>query len=135
MTIFQAVLLGVAGLGAGVIAEFVGVGGGVIFTPTLFAAYGVLEVPPGVRTPLTVGTGLFCTGLAAGTSAFHRARRGAVAERMALGIGLASAVAVGLVPRCGGASHCLPSWWPDGWCGERSDGKGAWAFGSGREGV
>jgi len=99
MTILQAILLGVAGLGAGVIAGLVGVGGGVVFTPTLFAAYGVLDVPPGVRTPLTVGTGLFCTGLAAGTSAFHHARRGAVAGRMALGVGLASAVAVGLVSR------------------------------------
>jgi uncharacterized membrane protein YfcA len=99
MTAFQAVLLGVAGLGAGFLAGLVGVGGGVIFTPVLFAVYGVLGVPSGVRTPLTVGTGLFCTGLAAGTSAVHHARRGAVDARMALGVGLASAVAVGLVSR------------------------------------
>lgn len=99
MTILQAVLLGIAGLRAGAIAGLVGVGGGVIFTPMLFFVYGVLDVPPDVRTPLTVGTGLFCTGLAAGTSAFHHARRGAVAGRMALGVGLASAVAVGLVSR------------------------------------
>lgn len=65
MTVIQAVLLGVAGLGAGVLAGLVGVGGGVVFTPTLFAVYGVLDVPAGVRTPLTVGTGLFCTGLVA----------------------------------------------------------------------
>jgi uncharacterized membrane protein YfcA len=99
MTIFQAVLLGVAGLGAGVIAGLVGVGGGVVFTPVLFAVYGVLDVPAGVRTPLTVGTGLFCTGLAAGASALHHARRGAVVGRTALGVGLASAIAVGLVSR------------------------------------
>jgi uncharacterized membrane protein YfcA len=99
MTIFQAVLLGVAGLGAGVIAGLVGVGGGVIFTPVLFAVYGGLDVPSGVRTPLTVGTGLFCTGLAAGTSALHHARRGAVAGGVAVSVGLASAVAVGLVSR------------------------------------
>ena len=99
MTIFQAVLLGVAGFGAGVIAGLVGVGGGVVFTPVLFAVYGVLNVPSGVRTPLTVGTGLFCTGLAAGASALHHARRGAVAGRMALGVGVASAVAVGAVSR------------------------------------
>jgi Predicted permeases len=97
MTIFQAVLLGVAGLGAGIIAGLVGVGGGVVFTPVLFAVYGVLDVPPGVRTPLTVGTGLFCTGLAAGTSAVHHHRRGVVMPRMALGVGLASAGAVGVV--------------------------------------
>ncbi len=97
MTIFQAVLLGVAGLGAGVIAGLVGVGGGIVFTPVLFAVYGVLDVPPGVRTPLTVGTGLFCTGLAAGTSAVHHYRRGAVMPRMALGVGLASVGAVGVV--------------------------------------
>ena len=99
MTIVQAVLLGVAGLGAGVIAGLLGVGGGVIFTPVLFAVYGVLEVPSGVRTPLTVGTGLFCTGLAAGASALHHARRGAVVGQLALGVGLASAVAVGFVSR------------------------------------
>lgn len=91
--------MGVAGLGAGVIAGLVGVGGGVIFTPVLFAVYGGLGVPSGVRTPLTVGTGIFCTGLAAGTSAFHHARRGAVRWRMALGVGLASAAAVGFVSR------------------------------------
>ena len=99
MTIVQAVLLGMAGLGAGIIAGLIGVGGGVIFTPVLFATYGVLNVPPAVRTPLTVGTGLFCTGLAAGTSALHHAGRDAVQGRTALGVGLASAIAVGLVSR------------------------------------
>jgi uncharacterized membrane protein YfcA len=99
MTVFQAVLLGVVGLGAGFLAGLVGIGGGVIFTPVLFAVYGGLEVPSGIRTPLTVGTGLFCTGLAAGASTLHHARRGAVAGRMALGVGLASAMAVGLVSR------------------------------------
>jgi uncharacterized membrane protein YfcA len=99
VTVLQTILLGVAGLGAGVLAGLVGVGGGVIFTPVLFAVYGLLDVPSGVRTPLTVGTGLFCTGLAAGTSAVHHARRGAVDARMALGVGLASAMAVGLMSR------------------------------------
>lgn len=97
MTWVQAGLLACSGLGAGVLAGLIGVGGGVIFTPVLFAVYGVLGVPEGVRTPLTVGTGLFCTGLAAGASAVHHVRRGAVEGRMALGIGLASAGAVGLV--------------------------------------
>lgn len=99
MTAVQAILLGVAGFGAGILAGLVGVGGGVIFTPVLFGVYGVLDVPAGIRTPLTVGTGLFCTGLAAGTSAVHHARRDAVDGRRALGVGLASAVAVGLVSR------------------------------------
>lgn len=99
MTLMQAVLLATAGLGAGVLAGLVGVGGGIIFTPVLFAVYGVLGVPEGVRTPLTVGTGLFCTGVAAGASALHHFRRGAVVPRMALGVGLASAGAVGLVSR------------------------------------
>ena len=99
MTILQAVLLAMAGFGAGVLAGLVGVGGGVIFTPVLFFVYGGLDVPPGVRTPLTVGTGLCCTGLAAGASALHYARRGAVHLRMALGVGLASAGAVSLVSR------------------------------------
>lgn len=97
MTLFQALLLGIAGLGAGVLAGLVGVGGGVIFTPVLFAAYGVLDVPDGVRTPLTVGTGLFCTGIAAGTSAVSHFRREAVVLPVALGVGIASAGAVGAV--------------------------------------
>lgn len=99
MTVLQAVGLAIAGLGAGFLAGLVGVGGGVIFTPVLFAVYGVLDVPEGVRTPLTVGTGLFCTGLAAGASAWHHFRRGAVVPRMALGVGVASAGAVALVSR------------------------------------
>lgn len=97
MTIVQALLLAGAGLGAGFLAGLVGVGGGVIFTPVLFAVYGIFEVPDGMRTPLTVGTGLFCTGLAAGASALHHYRRNAVWPDMALGVGLASAGAVGLV--------------------------------------
>ena len=97
LTLLQAAGLAVAGLGAGFLAGLVGVGGGVIFTPVLFALYGVLGVPEAVRTPLTVGTGLFCTGLAAGASAIHHERQGAVRPRMALGVGLASAGAVGLV--------------------------------------
>jgi uncharacterized membrane protein YfcA len=97
MTLLQAAGLAIAGLGAGLLAGLVGVGGGVIFTPVLFAVYGVLGVPDAVRTPLTVGTGLFCTGLAAGASTRHHFRRGAVNVRMALGVGLASAGSVGLV--------------------------------------
>jgi uncharacterized membrane protein YfcA len=90
-----------AGLGAGIVAGLVGVGGGIIFTPVLFAVYGLQGVPEGVRTPLTVGTGLLCTGLAAGASAVHHLRRGVVRLRPALGVGLASAGAVGLVSRYG----------------------------------
>lgn len=97
MTLVQSLLLAGAGLGAGFLAGLVGVGGGVIFTPVLFAVYGIFEVPDGMRTPLTVGTGLFCTGLAAGASALHHYRRNAVWPGMALGVGLASAGAVALV--------------------------------------
>lgn len=97
MTLLQAVGLAVAGLGAGLLAGLVGVGGGVIFTPVLFGVYGALGVPEAVHTPLTVGTGLFCTGLAAGASALHHVRQGAVQGRMALGVGLASVGAVAVV--------------------------------------
>jgi len=101
MTWMQALLLSGVGLGAGVVAGLVGVGGGVIFTPVLFAVYGLQGVPEHVRTPLTVGTGLLCTGLAAGASAAHHLRRRAVRVRPAMGVGLASAGAVGLVSRYG----------------------------------
>jgi uncharacterized membrane protein YfcA len=46
MTLVQAVLLGVAGLGAGILAGLVW-GGGVVFTPMLFAVYGMGDVPSG----------------------------------------------------------------------------------------
>ena len=95
--VWQAVLLGAAGLAAGGLAGLIGIGGGVIFTPMLFAVYGWMGIPDGVRTPLTVGTGLFCTGIAAGASARRHFREGAVRRRMAAGVGLASAAAVGAV--------------------------------------
>jgi len=101
MTWMQVLILAGAGLAAGIVAGLVGVGGGVLFTPVLFAVYGLQGVPEGVRTPLTVGTGLLCTGLAAGASAAHHLRRGAVRLRPAMGVGLASAGAVGLVSRYG----------------------------------
>jgi uncharacterized membrane protein YfcA len=97
MTVWQAMLLGTAGFAAGGLAGLIGIGGGVIFTPMLFAVYGWMDVPEGIRTPLTVGTGLFCTGIAAGTSARRHFREGAVRGRMAVGVGLASAAAVGAV--------------------------------------
>lgn len=97
MTWVQAGLLVLAGLSAGVLAGLIGIGGGVIFTPVLFAVYGWMGVPDGVHTPLTVGTGLFCTGIAAGASAVHHLREGAVVPRLALGVGVASAGAVGVV--------------------------------------
>lgn len=92
-------LLVVAGLGAGFIAGLVGVGGGIIFTPVLFAFYATQDVPSAVVTPLTIGSGLLCTGLASAVSAWSHDRRGAVDRRMALGVGLASAVAVVAVTR------------------------------------
>jgi len=102
----------------------------------LFAVYGMGDVPSGVRTPLTVGIGLFCTGLAVGASALHHYRRGVFASRTALCVGAASTAAVGLVSGFvvtqlwpvgstpggyGGASRSSPSSWPDGWCGAPSD--------------
>lgn len=97
MTLIQALLLTIAGLAAGFLAGLVGVGGGVIFTPVLFATYGFWGVADGLRTPLTVGTGLFCTGIAAGAGTVHHARKRAVRWKMAAGVGLASAGGIAVV--------------------------------------
>lgn len=91
-------LLG-AGLTAGFVAGLIGVGGGVIFAPVLFFYYQSIGVPPEIIAPLTIGSSLFCTLLAAVSSAWTQYRRNAVIVRMALTVGAFSALAVFLLTR------------------------------------
>lgn len=91
-----ALLLG-AGLGAGFIAGLIGVGGGVVFTPVLLFYFQHIGIPPEIVPELTIGTSLFCTLIAALASARYQYRRGAVAGRTAVGVGLSSALAVFLM--------------------------------------
>jgi uncharacterized protein len=91
-------LLG-AGLAAGFIAGLIGVGGGVIFAPVLFFYFQGIGIGADVIAPLTIGTSLFCTLLAAVASSWFQYRRQAVVTRIALSAGLFSAIAVYLMTR------------------------------------
>lgn len=89
-------LLG-AGLVAGFIAGLIGVGGGVIFAPVLFFYYQAIGVAPEILAPLTIGSSLFCTLLAALASAATQYQKKAVVTRIAVAVGLSSAVVVFLM--------------------------------------
>ncbi len=85
-------LLGTAGLLAGFLAGLIGVGGGVIFAPVLLVYFQSLDLPPEVVAPLTLGSSLFCTLITAASTAWFQDRRGFVLRRVALHVGLYSAV-------------------------------------------
>ncbi len=88
-----------AGFAAGFIAGLVGVGGGVIFAPVLFFYYQGVGIDDSVIAPLTIGTSLLCTLIAALVSARAQYRRGAVSSTIALQVGLYSALAIFLMTR------------------------------------
>lgn len=92
------ILLG-AGLAAGFVAGLIGVGGGVIFAPVLFFYFQAIGIPESVIAPLTIGSSLFCTLLAAVASAWTQYSKTAVITRVALTVGLFSALAVFLTTR------------------------------------
>lgn len=91
-------LLG-AGLAAGFVAGLIGVGGGIIFAPVLFFYYQAIGIPSTVVAPLTIASSLFCTLIAAFISAWAQYRRSAVVTRVALSVGVFSALAVYLMTR------------------------------------
>ncbi len=91
-------LLG-GGLAAGFVAGLIGVGGGVIFAPVLFFYYQAIGVAPDIIAPLTIGSSLFCTLLAAIASAWTQYGQKAVITRIALTVGLFSAMVVFLMTR------------------------------------
>lgn len=94
MELAHILLLIVAGLGGGFLAGLVGVGGGVIFSPVLFFFYSAIGTDPALVPPLTLGSSLFCTLMAAASGAQRQIRAGAVMPRVALVVGLFAAAAV-----------------------------------------
>ena len=90
------VLLGGAGLVGGFIAGLIGVGGGIVFAPVLFFYFQSAGVAADVVTPLTLGSSLLCTLVASLASGTFHYRARAVDVRVALAVGLFSAVAVQL---------------------------------------
>jgi len=76
--VVMAALLLVAGVGAGLIAGLLGVGGGIVVVPVLFHVFTLLEIPAEVRMHLAVGTSLATIIPTAISSARSHHKRGAV---------------------------------------------------------
>lgn len=70
--------LAAAGAAGGLLAGMLGVGGGIVIVPALFALFTVMELDPGIRMPLAVGTSLSTIIVTATVSARSHRRRGAV---------------------------------------------------------
>lgn len=86
-----------AGLAAGFVAGLIGVGGGIIFAPVLFFYYQSIGISSAAIAPLAIGSSLFCTLIAAVISAWAQYGRKAVITRVALSVGIFSALAVFLM--------------------------------------
>lgn len=99
MTLLHAAILIIAGLAGGFVAGIIGVGGGIIFAPVLFFYYDAISLAPELVTPLTLGSSLLCTAIAAGSSTYSQHRKGAVLWKIAVTTGVFSAVAVFLMVR------------------------------------
>ena len=79
MTIPTLVLgLAAAGAAAGTLAGLLGIGGGIVIVPALFALFSVLELDFAVRMPLAVGTSLSTIIITATVSSRAHWRRGSV---------------------------------------------------------
>lgn len=89
-----AVLLLVAGAGAGVIAGLLGVGGGIVVVPVLFHLFTHLGVDEGVRMQVAVGTSLATIVATAWSSASAHYKRGTVDTQFLKGFGPAIIVGV-----------------------------------------
>lgn len=99
MEVIHILILISAGIGGGFIAGLIGVGGGVVFAPVLFFYFSAIGLPDPVVTPLTLGSSLLCTMVAAMASAYQQVRRKSVFFRVALSVGLFSALFTFLVTR------------------------------------
>lgn len=99
MEITHLLLLLSAGLAAGFVAGLIGVGGGIIFAPVLFFYYQSIGIAPEIIAPLTIGSSLFCTLLAAIASAWTQYGRQAVLTNVAVTVGLFSALVIFLMTR------------------------------------
>lgn len=99
MNILHLMLLVAAGLGGGFAAGLFGVGGGIIFAPVLFFYYHQTGVSPEALAPLTIGSSLFCTMIAAAATAWAQYGKKAVITRVAVIVGVFSAAVVLIITR------------------------------------
>jgi uncharacterized membrane protein YfcA len=101
-----AAVVAVAGLGAGVLAGLLGVGGGIILVPALDYAFGAVGVPGELRMHLAVGTSLASIiPTAIVSSRSHRLRGGvdpSMARRWSPAIALGAALGTVIASNLGG---------------------------------
>lgn len=97
MELLHILLLAGAGLAGGFLAGLVGVGGGVIFSPVLFFYFSAVGTPPALIPPLTLGSSLFCTLVAAGSGTIRQLAVGGIETRIAGTVGVFAAVSVTLM--------------------------------------
>ena len=85
-------ILIVIGIGAGLVAGLLGVGGGIIFTPVLF----FLFEEAGIENPVqwSVASGLFCTLIAAGSSTIRQGMQKHLFVKEGIKLGLMGAIGV-----------------------------------------
>lgn len=86
-----------AGVGAGILAGLLGVGGGIIVVPVLFQVFTIMGVDEAIRMQMAVGTSLACIIPTAISSARSHYKRGSVDLELlkSLGIGVIIGVAIG----------------------------------------
>ena len=89
-------ILGTAGLVGGFVAGLLGVGGGIIFAPVLLFFYQATGVPADLVVPLTAGSSLFCTLMAALSGTYSQVKLGMVRSRVVWIAGLFAAATVTL---------------------------------------
>ena len=95
MDFVNILILVVAGLAGGFVAGLLGVGGGIIFSPVLLFFYQGIGVADEVVVPLTAGSSLFCTLVAAASGTRSQLKLGNVRNRVVwLAGGFAAAVVV-----------------------------------------
>jgi len=87
-------ILGVAGLAGGFVAGLLGGGGGIIFAPVLLFFYQGICLPDEFIVPMTAGSSLFCTLVAALSGTVSQLRLGTVRSRVVWIAGVFAAVGV-----------------------------------------
>ena len=90
-------ILATAGLVGGFVAGLLGVGGGIIFSPVLLFFYQSIGVADEVVVPLTAGSSLFCTLVAAASGTRSQLKLGNVRNRVVWLAGGFAALAVVVV--------------------------------------
>ncbi|MEM6335851.1 MAG: sulfite exporter TauE/SafE family protein [Bacteroidota bacterium] len=99
MTALPLIYLALAGLVGGFLAGLIGIGGGVVFAPVLFVYLQHIGTPAELVTPMVLGSSLLCTFAAAASSAGRHHANGAVRTKLAVRVGLLSAVFLFLTTR------------------------------------